>query len=66
MAKFQNQTLHRVARKLAEPVLEDGQQDVGLGDVIHGVTRRVGAKHCAKCQKRKKTANSKIVFGRPR
>jgi hypothetical protein len=66
MAKFQNQTLHRVARAVAKPALEDGQEDVGLGDVFHGVTRRIGIKHCAKCKKRKQKANAKVVFGRPR
>ena len=66
MAKFVNQTLHRVVRKIAEPVIEQEQEDVGLGDVIHGVTHRIGAKHCAKCQKKKQAANRRLVFGRPK
>lgn len=53
-------------RRLAENVIEPGQEQVGLGDVIHGATQRLGVKHCAKCAKRKRGANRRIAFGRPR
>lgn len=29
-----------------------------MGDVVHGATRRLGMKHCAKCQQRKQGMNS--------
>lgn len=63
--RFQSKMLHKVVRKVADPVLEPGQEDVGLGDVIHGLTHRVGAKHCGPCAKKKAKANKKVVFGRP-
>jgi hypothetical protein len=66
MAKFMNQTLHRVAKAVAEPVLQEDQEEVGMGDVIHGVTSRLGVRHCSKCAKRKQAANRKLSFGRPK
>lgn len=56
----------QVLRKVAEPALEPGQEGIGLGDVIHGITKRAGLKHCSGCAKRKNNANRAVVFGRPR
>lgn len=53
-------------RRLAENVVDPDQEQVGLGDVLHGATQRMGIKHCAKCAKRKRGANRRIAFGRPR
>ena len=66
MPKFVDQVLHKVARAVAAPVLEPGQEEVGLGDAIHGVTKRLGLKHCHKCAKRKAALNKRKVSGRPR
>lgn len=59
--KFVQQVLHSVAA----PVLPEGQEHVGLGDLIHGMTHRAGIKHCSKCAAKKAKAN-RISFGRPR
>lgn len=64
--KWLQQGARRIAEKIAEPVLEPGQEEVGLGDVVHGVTKRVGLKHCHGCAKRKKAMNRRVAFGRPR
>lgn len=67
MSKFMRQKLYRVANKVAAPVRDPSQQDedVGLGDMIHGVTHRLGIPHCAPCARRKARAN-KVRITKPR
>lgn len=60
--KFMEQSLRRIAK----PVLEEGQEEFGLGDVVHGATRRAGIKHCSDCTRRKKGMNRRFRFGRRR
>lgn len=62
LPKFARQVLHKVAA----PALEPGQENIGLGDVVHGVTKRVGLKHCRKCAESKAKLNKRFVIGRPR
>lgn len=62
LPKFARQALHKVAA----PAMEPGQEDIGLGDVVHGVTKRLGMKHCRDCAKDKDRMNKTVVFGRPR
>lgn len=53
-------------QRLAAPVTEDADGPVGAGDVVHGITQRLGIPHCAKCAKRKARGNRTVAFGRPR
>lgn len=38
------------------------RRTIGLGDAVEKVTRRMGIKPCAKCKKRKRLLNEKIVI----
>jgi hypothetical protein len=48
-----------------QPVLQQGQREFGAGDVVHGVTHRLGIKHCGTCAKRKAVLNAKKIWRAP-
>jgi hypothetical protein len=56
----------RALHKVAQPVLQQGQREFGLGDVAHGLTHRAGIKHCSKCAQKKEAMNKKMRFVAPR
>lgn len=60
-----NRLLARALHRVAQPVLQQGQREFGVGDVVHGVTHRLGVKHCAPCAKRKAALNKKKSFSVP-